>query len=74
MPAVEALGVIAITIMVGSYALERRAPVFIAVFAGGCALAALYAFLIGAWPFFVAESIWAVIAFRRWLTLRRSES
>lgn len=64
--AVEALGIAAVTIMVTSYALEKRAPVFIAIFSGGCALAAFYAYLLGSWPFVVAEGIWAVIAFRRW--------
>lgn len=72
MPATEALGAVAITVMVASYALERRAPIFVAVFAGGCALAALYALLIGSWPFLVAESIWAVVALRRWREAVRS--
>lgn len=74
MPAVEALGVIAITVMVATYALENRAPAFIAAFAGGCALAALYALLIGSWPFFAAESVWAVIAIRRWRIAARGEA
>ncbi len=63
---IEALGIAAITIMVASYALENRNPVFIAIFAGGCALAAVYALLIGSIPFLIAEGIWSVIAFRRW--------
>ncbi len=65
---IEALGTVAIVTMVISYALEKRHPVFIAIFAVGCALAAFYAFLIQSYPFLVAESIWAVIAFRRWQT------
>ena len=63
---VETLGIIAITIMVTSYALEKRAPFYIAAFALGCALAAVYAYFIRSYPFLVAESIWAVIAFLRW--------
>ncbi len=66
MPAVEILGLVAITIMVGSYALEQRARIYIAVFAIGCALAAVYAFLIQSYPFLIAEGLWAVIAVRRW--------
>lgn len=66
----EVLGIVAIIIMVASYALEKRAPVFIAIFAAGCAMAAFYAFLIGSYPFLIAESIWAVIAFRRWMDTR----
>ena len=38
--ATEAVGVTAISIMVSSYALERRHRIFIAIFAAGCALAA----------------------------------
>ena len=62
----EMLGLVAIVIMVGSYALEKRAPIFIAIFALGCALAAIYAFLIQSYPFLIAEGLWSVIAARRW--------
>ncbi len=64
--AIEMLGIVAVFIMVGAYALEERAPVFIAIFSAGCAMAATYAFLLGSIPFLIAESIWAVIAFQRW--------
>ena len=67
MSGTEALGIAAIMIMVTSYALEKRAPIFIAIFAAGCALAALYAFLIGSYPFLIAEGVWSAIAVRRWL-------
>ena len=70
---VEALGIVAITIMVASYALEARHPIFIATFAAGCALAAFYALLINSIPFLIAEGIWAVIAFRRWQKARSSD-
>ena len=63
---VEALGVVAITIMVGSYALEERHSCWVLVFTFGCVLAALYALLIGSLPFLIAEGIWASIAFQRW--------
>lgn len=64
--AVEALGVIGVVIMVTSYALERRSVNYVAVFSFGCAVAAIYALLIGSYPFLVAEAIWALIAYRRW--------
>lgn len=63
---VEGLGIVAVVIMVGSYALEYRGRMFIAIFAFGCALAAFYAYLIGSYPFFIAEGLWALIAARRW--------
>jgi len=62
----EVLGIVAITIMVGSYALEARGRIFIASFALGCVLAATYALLIQSYPFLIAEALWAVIAARRW--------
>ena len=70
-PLVEALGIVAIAIMVSSYALERRGTFFIAAFAAGCALAAVYAYLIDSYPFLIAEGIWAVVAVRRWQIARR---
>lgn len=63
---IEIFGIIAISIMVISYALEDRNPIFIALFAFGCAAAAIYAFLISSYPFLVAESIWSLIAIARW--------
>ena len=66
MQAVEILGIVAIITMVGSYALEQRAPIYIATFAFGCALAAIYAYLIQSYPFLVAEGLWSIIAARRW--------
>lgn len=69
--AVQLLGVVAIVIMVTSYALEKKATIFIAIFAFGCALAAVYAYFLGSYPFLVAESIWAVIAIGRWRSATR---
>ena len=68
--AVEIFGITSIIIMVTSYALEHISPVFIAIFSIGCVLAATYALLLGSIPFVVAEGIWAIIAFRRWLHTR----
>jgi hypothetical protein len=59
-------GLLAVTAMLIFYALEDRNPGFILAFAGACALASIYAFLQGAWPFGVIESIWAGVAVWRW--------
>ncbi len=59
-------GLLAVTAMLGFYALERRSHWFILAFAGACVLASIYGFLSGAWPFGVVETVWAVVAFRRW--------
>jgi len=59
-------GVVALTFMMGMYALEHRGRRFILLFALGCLLSAVYGFLAGAWPFGVVEIIWSGIAVRRW--------
>jgi hypothetical protein len=58
-------GVSALTFMMLMYALEHRGRGFVLAFAGGCALASLYGFISGAWPFGVVEAIWALVALRR---------
>lgn len=59
-------GLFAVTAMLVFYALEDRSRWFILAFSGSCALASLYGFLQGAWPFGVVELIWAFVAVRRW--------
>ena len=57
---------VAVTAMLVCYAFEARSPWFVLAFAAACALASVYAFLQGAWPFGVVEAIWAGVAVRRW--------
>jgi hypothetical protein len=59
-------GLASVTAMLVFYALEDRNPAYILAFAGACALASIYGFLQGAWPFGVVEAIWALIAVQRW--------
>ncbi|MEM9710412.1 MAG: hypothetical protein AAF871_16690 [Pseudomonadota bacterium] len=66
---VEATGFLSVCFMVLFYALEDKAPIFTFAFAGACLCAAIYAFLIGSFPFMVAEGIWSLITVRKW-TLR----
>ena len=63
---IEVFGAFAISVMVVSYALEERHSCWVLVFTFGCALAALYALMIGSLPFLIAEGIWAAVAFKRW--------
>ena len=67
MSVTELFGIAAVMAMVTSYALEDRHPVFILIFAISCAAAAIYAYLIGSYPFLIAEGIWSAIAARRYL-------
>jgi hypothetical protein len=69
--ALTLFGLFAVSAMLLFYALEDRSPWYIFAFAIACALASIYGFLQGAWPFGVIEAIWAVIAlvrFRKRLT------
>lgn len=61
-------GSFAVSIMLVSYALERRSSRWILVFAFACAASALYAALAGTWPFMVVETVWSAVALRRWWT------
>jgi hypothetical protein len=63
-------GLFAVTAMLLCYALEDRSYWFILAFAAACGLGSLYGFLQGAWPFGLAEAVWAVVALQRW-SLRR---
>jgi hypothetical protein len=67
MDALTAFGLFAVTAMLVAYALEARNPWYILAFAIACGLGAIYGFLQGAWPFGVVETIWAGVAFRRWM-------
>ena len=66
MDALTTFGLVAVTLMLVTYALEQRDPLYILGFAGACALGSAYGFLQGAWPFGVVEAIWAGVALRRW--------
>ena len=70
---VELFGITAVTAMVIFYALERRSHRYVLAFSISCAAAALYALLIGSWPFAIVESVWCIIALRRWVLARRAE-
>ena len=65
---VEFFGLLAVTSMVTTYALERRGRVYVLAFAISCAAASLYAVLIRSWHFAGVEAVWALIALRRWRT------
>lgn len=67
---IDNLGLVAVFIMVGAYAMEGRHPIYVLIFAFGCALAAIYAWFIGSMPFVVAEGIWSIVAFWRWYRVR----
>jgi hypothetical protein len=65
-----AFGLFAVTAMLIFYALEKRSPWFVFAFAVACALASIYGFLQGAWPFGAVEAVWSVVALRRWWLAR----
>lgn len=72
MTPLSAFGLLAVTLMVVFYALERRSPWFILAFAVACVLGSIYGFLQGAWPFGLVEAVWSIIALRRWWLQRNA--
>ncbi len=68
--ALTLLGAVAVTVMMVSYALERRSAWWILVFACACAASSTYGWLAGTWPFGVVEAVWALVALRRWWQAR----
>ena len=67
MDALTLFGLVAVSLMLVTYAFEGRSHWFVLAFAAACGLGSAYGFLQGAWPFGVIEAIWAVVALRRWL-------
>jgi hypothetical protein len=63
-------GLLAVTLMLAFYAMERRSHWFILAFSGSCVLASAYGFLQGSWPFGLVEAVWSVVALRRWWLAR----
>lgn len=66
MDSLTLFGLFAVTAMLAAYAFEDRSPWFVLAFAAACALASIYGFLQGAWPFGLVEAIWTLVALRRW--------
>jgi hypothetical protein len=59
-------GVLAVGFMMTMYAMERRGPRYVLLFALGCVLSSAYGFLSGAWPFGVVELVWSGVAVQRY--------
>jgi hypothetical protein len=59
-------GLFSVIAMLIFYALEKRGHWFILAFAVTCAMAAVYGFLQGAWPFGLVELAWVFVVLRRW--------
>ena len=62
-------GLVAVSMMLITYALESRSHWYLLLFAASCALGSTYGFLQGAWPFGLVEAIWALVALKRWASV-----
>lgn len=62
---VTAFGVASVGAMLVCYVLEERSRWWVLTFAVACWSSALYGWLAGAWPFTVIETIWGIVAVRR---------
>lgn len=63
-------GLFSVSLMLIFYALESRSHWFILGFCFSCGLGSIYGFLQGAWPFGLVEAIWAIVAFKKWMTAK----
>jgi len=59
-------GFVVVTAAAVFYALEASSNWFILAFAVANALACIYAFLQGAWPYGIIEIVWTIVALQRW--------
>lgn len=71
MDPITAFGLFAVSAMLIFYTLEDRSHWFVLGFSLSCILGSAYGFLQGAWPFGLVEAVWCLVAFRRWMKLRR---
>ena len=62
MDALTLFGLVAVTAMLVTYALESRGAWSTLAFAGSCLMGSAYGFLQGAWPFGLVEGVWSVVA------------
>lgn len=69
-----AYGAVVVTLMMIFYAFEGRSPWFTFAFAISCLGSASYGFLAGTWPFGAVETVWSVIALRKWYQLRKASN
>ncbi len=65
-----AFGLVAVTLMLVFYALEKRSRWYTLAFAGACVMGSIYGFLQGAWPFGLVEAVWSLVAVQRWVVGR----
>ena len=72
MDALTLFGLIAVAAMLVCYTLEKRSHWFILAFAAACAMGSVYGLLQGAWPVGLVESVWSVVAARRWWIVKTS--
>ncbi len=74
MDSLSLFGLAAVSFTLVCYAMESGSHWWTLGFVLGCVAGSAYGFLQGAWPFGVVEIVWAIVSFRRWLTLRRLQS
>ena len=65
-------GLVAVSLMLITYTLEKRSHWYVLAFAFACALGSTYGFLQGAWPFGLVEGVWAFIALKRWMDFSKT--
>jgi len=65
-------GAASVTAMMIFYALESRHRSYTFAFAFACFASSAYGWLAGTWPFGIVETIWGLVALRKWWMRGRS--
>ena len=66
MDTLHGFGLVVVAAMLVFYALEKRSQWFIIAFAVACVVGSINGFLQSAWVLGLAESVWCMLALRRW--------
>ena len=66
MDRLTALCLLAVSLMLVTYALESRGRVYVPAFTGLCMLGSAYGVLQGEWPFGLVEGVRSLVVRRRW--------
>ena len=72
--ALTLFGLVTLSVMLVFYAYEDKSHWCVFGFMVSCALASVYAFLQGTWPFGIVEIFWTLVAFKRWRDRVHSDS
>jgi len=64
-------GFLSVFVMLLAYTFENKNRGWVLVFSLGCLSSAIYGLLVGTFPFAIVETVWAVVALRKWWNIKK---